>query len=272
MKILVTGSTGFLGNELSRLILSDSFFKGYFIARKPLKKRKYYICKLENFKKLNKLLNKISPDVIVNLAAEVNFKKKTKKMYKVNSQAVELMAKYCLKENKHLVQASGTIVNGNHKTYSHKTKIQPVNEYGKSKLMAEKIINKYKFKKTILRFGGIYGKNGPQHLSLNKFIKNALEGKNIIFLGNPKSKRNYVYVNDAAKIILKVIKKKIYGTYYVGGEVQNFEQMLKKIKLIINKKSRIVFKFTNEKTFDQIIINSRIFKTSTFSNSLKKIL
>ena len=55
-------------------------------------------------------------------------------------------------------------------------------------------------------------------------------------------------------------------------EVQNFEQMLKKIKLIINKKSRIVFKFTNEKTFDQIIINSRIFKTTTFSNSLKKIL
>ena len=31
-------------------------------------------------------------------------------MYKVNSQAVDLMVKYCLKENKHLVQASGTML------------------------------------------------------------------------------------------------------------------------------------------------------------------
>ena len=96
-------------------------------------------------------------------------------MYKVNSQCPYDIAKFCKEKKIHFIQASGTIVNGIKKIYSRRTKFNPINHYFKSKLKGDLLIKKTNYKYTILRFGGIYGKNGPNHLGINKFISLALK-------------------------------------------------------------------------------------------------
>ena len=270
MNILITGSSGFLGKEVVKLLHKNKYKLSFLVRNKNKKKNNFY-CNLKNQNNIKKILNKINPDVIINLAAEVNFIEKTRDMYKVNAYAPYEIARFCKKKQIHLIQASGTIVHGVKKIYSKRTKLSPINDYGKSKLKGDLFIKKINCKHTILRFGGIYGKNGPKHLGLNKFINLALKKKIIKFNGNKKSKRNYIFVKDAAKIILFCIKNKKFGTFYIGGKTLSFKEMLKKISLILTKKQNIIFTNVNHKLDNQIVKNDRIVKITSFAQSLKLI-
>jgi dTDP-4-dehydrorhamnose reductase len=269
VKILITGSTGLLGKALVRII-DKKKNNLYFVTRKKNKKKNNYFCNLDNLKKIKYITNLIKPDVIINLAAEVNFITKTKKMHKVNALVPKIFAQYCKKYNKYLIQASSILVNGIHSLYNHKTKQNPVNAYGKTKLIGEKYIQKSKCDHTIIRFAGIYGRRG-HHLGINYFIDQAINKKKLIFSGNIRSKRNYVFVNDAAKAIIHCMIKKKFGLFYLGGEVQTFKTMIKKINLLLGNKKKIIFKKNNESKFNQITKSSNFFKITPFSNSLKII-
>lgn len=90
MKILITGSTGFLGKVLVRLI-NKKKNNLYYITRKKNKKKNNFYCNLDNCKKIKFIVNFLKPDVIINLAAEVDFIKKTKKMHNVNSLVPKIL-------------------------------------------------------------------------------------------------------------------------------------------------------------------------------------
>jgi dTDP-4-dehydrorhamnose reductase len=270
MNVLITGSSGFLGKEVVK-ILDKKKYNLTCITRRKVRKKNNIFCNLIDLKKLKIVLKESEPDVIINLAAEVNFKQYTKNMYKVNSGCPYEIAKYCKKKNIHLIHISGTIVNGIKKKYSRKTRFNPINHYGKSKLKGDNLIIKTNCKYTILRFGGIYGKNGPKHLGINKFINFALNGKKIIFNGNKNSLRNYIFVKDAANIILNCIQNKKYGIFYLGGEILSFGIMLKKIIMILGKKKKILFLKNRKEKDVQIIKTDKIIKNTSFEKSLKLI-
>ena len=155
MRILVTGSSGFLGKEVVNLLNANKY-KLLLLGRKKINKNNYFFCNLNNKNGLRLILKKLNPEVIINLAAEVDFHKNTKDMYKVNSQCPNEIAKFCKKKNIHFIHASGTIVHGVQKIYNKKTKFNPINHYGKSKLKGDILITKSNCKYSILRFGGIY--------------------------------------------------------------------------------------------------------------------
>ena len=100
MNILITGASGFLGKEVVKL-LHENKYKLSFLVRNKNKKKNYFYCNLKNQNNIKKILNKINPDVIINLAAEVNFIKRTRDMYKVNAYAPYEIAKFCKKRQIH---------------------------------------------------------------------------------------------------------------------------------------------------------------------------
>jgi dTDP-4-dehydrorhamnose reductase len=232
VNILLFGENGFLGKEVKKLI---------FNCKKNKYKNKYKI-DLSKTNLISDYLKKKNPDIIINCAVKANFKiKNSKQMREVNYLAVKKMVEYCIKYKKTLIQISGTIVHPFSKFYNIKSKISPKNFYGKTKWLAEKFIlqNKSKMKFKIIRFGGIYGINGPDHLFLNKLINKKAN----IFSGNLKDVKNYIHVKDAAKCIEKLIKIKRSGIYYAGGQIVDFETMIKiineKLKLNIHIKRKI---------------------------------
>ena len=269
MKILVTGYSGFVGRKLLQKIKKQ--YEIVLLGRKKIKKRKFIIFNFNSLSELKKILNKNQPDVIINLAAVANFKKKLKIMKLINEQVPKIFAEYCKKNKAYLLHISGTLVHGDKKNYSKFSKYKPNNYYAKTKLNGDKYIIKSKCKYSILRLPGIFGFNGPNHLGLNNFIMNKLAKKKINFTGNLKSKRNYIFVEDVVKIILKHIKFKTKGIHYIAGETLTFKETLKIIEKIIIPKIKVKIIKSKQKIGHQIVLPSQKNTFTSFSKSLKII-
>ena len=275
MKILIFGSTGFLGKKLVKLLDKEKNLRIFKAVRKKkdINDKNSLHCDLKDSISIKKTLNILSPDIVVNLGAEVSFKKKTKDMFSVNATAPKIIANYCSLNHKYYIHASGTIVNGFHnKFFGNKTAYNPDTEYGKSKLIGDLNIIQSRSHYSVLRFPGIYGFEGPKHLGINVSIANALNNKKPTLFGNGLGKRNYIFVEDAAKMIIKLIKKKNKGIFYLGGQTVTFKKMFEYIYKFWFPNSKIIKNNSKIKIRDQISIISKQFSNYTnFYDSLKKI-
>jgi len=173
--ILITGADGFIGsNLLIRLKENESF-------------RILKFVRTDNLEKLSKLVSK--SDVIIHLAGE-NRPSDVINFTKVNID----LTKFICDE----VKDSGRNIPI---IYSSSTKATENNEYGKSKLAAESILEDYvsatKNTVTIYRLPGVFGKwSKPNYNSVvATFCFNIARGKDI-HINNKADIINLVYIDD----------------------------------------------------------------------------
>jgi len=100
-------------------------------------------------------------------------------------------------------------------------KIEPTNPYSASKAAAEIFINSYKYsyKKEIITVRGnnIYGiRQYPEKL-IPRCIISLLKNRKIPIHGDGKNERFYLSVQDFARAIILLIKKKNSGIYNIGS-------------------------------------------------------
>ena len=100
-------------------------------------------------------------------------------------------------------------------------KIKPTNPYSASKAAAEIFINSYKYsyKKEIITVRGnnIYGiRQYPEKL-IPRCIISLLKNRKIPIHGDGKNERFYLSVQDFARAIILLIKKKNSGIYNIGS-------------------------------------------------------
>lgn len=262
-EILITGADGFLGSEVVNILKKKNW------SFSSISKNK---CDFSIPEDVLKLLKKIKPEIIINLAAMVDFNdKETKDLYSVNTLLPSLLSHYCACKKKYLVQASGIIVHGfSHQLYNIHTAIKPDSAYGKSKLLADHHIEMSGCASSILRYGGIFGNNGPFHLRINKAIFNAQKGVLPIVMGSGAAKRNYIYVKDAANAIINCIENNITGIHYAGGEIKTIMEMALEIckRYMPGQKPEMN---EGKDAQDQIVESSKIFEITPFSTALEQL-
>lgn len=230
MKILVTGADGFLGAAVMRK-LRRSYSEIVPVTRRSHVGDGFVLCDLSDPIAVADLLERAKPSCVVNLAARADFSQAVlADLYAINTLCPAIIADYCRKHDAHLVQASGTIVLGFYNTnYSTNTPERPDTDYGTSKLLAEKMIMASGCNYAIIRFGGIFGINGPEHLGINRAIKQAQNGILPKVVASGAATRNYVFVEDAAAMIEKSIADKLCGIFMAGGETISIKGMLQAI-------------------------------------------
>ena len=140
MKVLILGSNGLLGNTLS-LFLKKKNIKLFFISRKKTNNRNFYLKNLKNFKKLNKLIQHIKPDYIINCVGITHHHKsyRSKKETRVINTSLPIyLSNICLKKKIYFLHISTDCVySGSSGNYSEKSKKNPKGYYGLTKSKGE---------------------------------------------------------------------------------------------------------------------------------------
>ena len=233
-KILITGSSGFIGFHLSKKLLQkgnkvhgyDSMNNYYDVNLKRsrltiLKKNKNFTFtkgRLENKKTLQYVFKKFKPNIVIHLAAQagVRYSIEQPRVYLDSNitgtyNIIEVSKKLNVK---HLIMASSSSVYGANKKIpfkeTDKTETQ-LSIYASTKKsnesMAHSYSNIWKIPITMLRFFTVYGPWGRPDMALFKFTNGILANKKIDIYNNGKMYRDFTFVDDIVNGIELLINK-----------------------------------------------------------------
>lgn len=214
MKVLILGN-GVLGSNLL------SFYKKKNIKCKLYSEKFNKNNLKKNKKKFIKIIKDYKPDSIINCIAirdqdlcETN----PKKAYFVNSQIVKIIINIIKKLNfsLHFIQISTDQVYSNENKALKENEINPKNIYAKSKFLGETYAHQ-NIQHTVIRtnFCGNSAKKDKPTFS-DWIILNIRKNKEIYL--SKKINFNPINITLLMNIIIKIIKKKIYGTYNIGSK------------------------------------------------------
>ena len=170
-------------------------------------------------KDLKKIFEKIDPDIVIICSAITNIEvceKDKKKAKEVNFYLPKLITDICKIYKFNLIFIStDQVYKDNPKSSDEKSKILGVNYYSKTKILAEKYINKNVKNSLILRtnfFG--YGPTYRKSFS-DSIIYSALQKKKQeYFVDNMFSS---IYIPYFAKLLIKLIEQNIFGIYNLSS-------------------------------------------------------
>ena len=257
MNLLITGSGTLLGRNVSleaakkKFNVFASYRKSY---PKYLKKQKISILKLDLSKKLN-LDFKV--DCLIHCASAIPSENLSDKIImNTNYFGFKKLASQAIKNGcKKIIFVSTMSVYGkvSSNKVNLKTKIRPIDAYGRSKFKSEQYLTRLskhsKIDFFILRLPALVGINSDYNF-ISKVLKKIKKNKQLIY-SNPNLKfNNFIHVKNLTQIIIKLIKFKGSRVLNVGSttpiklkniiqEIYHFEK--KKNIALIQKSKNIGF-------------------------------
>lgn len=235
MKILVLGATGLIGSEVCHHLSKKNIVFGTYNNKKKIKKISHNRQNLIHFnalkkKDLVKILAKLKPKIVINCIGVTKHIKNVskKKIFAINGDFPHYAKKESnLKLAKFIQVSTDCVFDGSIGNYRENSKPNAKDLYGKSKALGE--IND-QINLTV-RTSTIGHELSTKHGLLEWFLNQNLMCSgysNAIFNGYP----TFYF----AKILEKLISKKVTGLINVSGIKINKYNLLKKIKKIYNKK------------------------------------
>ena len=246
MKILITGSAGFIGYHLAKSLMSESNFiigldnlNSYYDKKLKLDRLKelathskkegcsweFIKADLTDEKLIDSFFQKQKPEIVINLAAQagVRYSLENPREY-ISSNIVgfcnilECCKKYPVN---HLIYASSSSVYGGSKILpfnENSNNDHPVSLYAATKksneLMAHTYSHLYKIPATGLRFFTVYGPWGRPDMAPMIFTKSILSGEPINIFNRGEMSRDFTYIEDIVNCIKRLINHPPQGNKF----------------------------------------------------------
>lgn len=277
MKILVTGGKGMLGMALQRI--ADDNLNFVFVGSKD--------CDLRNIEQTDNLFATIQPDMVVHLAAKVgglfmNLKERVSMFrdnVRINENVLEMSNKYNVQYG--VFCLSSCIFPHSPPNYPmtedmiHNGEPHPSNEgYAYAKRMLEMQCRNYN-----QQFGrqymcitpvNLYGPNDNFNLETGHVIPSIIHkvylaienGSHLRLSGDGKAVRQFLYVDDLAKIIISIIKEKKFdvGNVMCSNDEISIRDL---VQIICNK-----FNFNGDVVYDNVVTSNGCQKKTVCNKKL----
>lgn len=210
MKVLVTGANGQLGYDVVKELQKQNI-ECYGATRQDFD--------IVDFEATKKFITNYMPDAVIHCAAYTAVDKAEDEQglcYLVNASATENIAEICKKINAKMLYISTDYVFDGTKDdfYEVDDKPNPINVYGKTKLLGEQAVQKILDKYFIVRISWVFGEHG------NNFVKTMLrlgkERKEISVVADQYG--SPTYTADLAPLLVEMIKTDKYGVYHATNE------------------------------------------------------
>lgn len=232
MKVLITGTAGFIGNKLSLRLLArgdevigvDNMNDYYDVTLKQARLAQtqaadnFTFCQLsiEDKPTLDSVFQQHKPARVINLAAQAGVRYSLENPYAyIDSNIMGFMniLEACRHNAiEHLVYASSSSVYGantNMPFSVHNNVDHPVSLYAATKkaneLMAHTYSHLYRLPTTGLRFFTVYGPWGRPDMALFLFTRNILAGLPIDVFNYGNHRRDFTYIDDIVEGVIRTL-------------------------------------------------------------------
>lgn len=270
MKILITGTAGFIGFHTAFRLLKDGHtvvgldnLNDYYDPRlkirrnailKEFPKYKFYKVDIGEPKKVNQIFNNERPERVIHLAAQAGVRYSlinpwvyARSNYIGTLSIFEAAREYGVK--KVLYASSSSVYGNNTKTpFSETDRTDtPLSLYAATKKANELLAHSYSHLFDIemigLRFFTVYGPWGRPDMAMFNFTKNIIAGKQITLFNNGNMSRSFTYINDIVEPIVRLLKMKPMTRFQIfnlgGGAPTSVNNLVSIIEKNIGKKAKI---------------------------------
>ena len=261
-KILIIGN-GFLGEKLHNVVIKNKIS----VEISDYKKNGIDVT---NISSINKFFEIHCPEIVVNCSAVSRVdecEKNPKHALNVNAYGAENVAKACKKYNAKLIHIStDSVFNGKKGMYTESDKLEPINEYSRTKKIGEELVRKTLDNHIIIRTN-FYGKNENGN-NLFNWILSSLENNEKI-TGFSDVIFNPLEINNLCSMIIELISSKFLGTIHLtSDEIFSKFEFCKKIAFYLEYPEELVKEGISTNTN---LIAKRPLNT-TLSNKLSKTI
>ena len=277
-KILITGSTGFIGSNILSLLLKKKIHI-YAVLRDKNKNNKninklrnnknYHPIFYKKFYELEKKIKKIKIDTVINCATYYSNKNDIKTIqYLIQTNII-----FCSIILEILKNKIKKFINfGSMMEYSSNNHFSPKNFYAITKYSFQKIEEFYKLNNKKIKFYDLklfetYGNNDKRKKIIPTIIKRYLQNKNITIVSK-KLEMNFVHIESLLIAINMIISNKVKeGEYCIkNNKFTNIKELINTLNKKLKKK--IKTRYLSSKKFSN---SSRHLKKFPYWNDNKNL-
>ena len=213
-KILVTGSSGFLGSGLVEKLSADGYdVLGTVLNTEPVQKTwRETRLDLADSVQVERFIQEFAPDVVIHTAYKQNDSN-------ITNMGTQRLVDSCLQLDKcpyFLFMSSDLVFDGCRGNYSELDVPAPLIQYGMDKLVAEEYVraNIEKKQRAVVRTSLIYDRvRVPSHLG---FAVAAIENDEPVTFFSDEW-RSPVYLDDLVEALLAMVQARWNGTIHLAG-------------------------------------------------------
>ena len=256
MKVFLTGSTGYIGNQLAFALAKNNFSVNALVRdpksnrvpkHKNIKIFKGDICELNSIRKAIK-----NCDYVCHTAAFTDLKyDHVDKFYETNVIGTKNVLEAAFESGVEKFLYTSTLSVFGPALYQvpiteHQPRLKSIdNDYQLTKTMSEELVLKYVemgMPSCILNVSRVYGPGLNTYSNgVNKIIKKIMDDKILVVPSNLDVEANYVYIDDVVNAQIIALSNGVSGEHYIiGGENADYNKLFGLAKDVSNSKIKII--------------------------------